>query len=37
MNMCSEQLKGEVEQLLKLSFSMFSQVLNSVSTHVHVQ
>ena len=31
--MCSERLKDEVEQLLKLSFSMFNQLLHSVSTH----
>ena len=30
--MCSEQLKDEVEQLLKLSFSMFNQLLHSLST-----
>ena len=29
--MCSEQLKDEVEQLLKLSFSMSDQLLHSVS------
>ena len=32
--MCSEWLKDEVEQLLKLSFSMFNQLLHSLSTHV---
>ena len=31
--MCSERLKHEVEQLLKLSFSMSDQLLHSVSTH----
>ena len=31
--MCSERLKDEVEQLLKLSFSMSDQLLHSVSTH----
>ena len=31
--MCSDQLKDEVEQLLKLSFSMSNQILHSVSTH----
>ena len=31
--MCLEQLKDEVEQLLKLSFSMSDQLLHSVSTH----
>ena len=31
--MCSERMKDEVEQLLKLSFSMSDQLLNSVSTH----
>ena len=30
--MCSEQLKDEMEQLLTLSFSMFNQLLHSVST-----
>ena len=30
--MCSERLKDEVEQL-KLSFSMFNQLLHSLSTH----
>ena len=32
--MCSEQLKDEVEQLLKLSFSMSNQLLHSVSTYI---
>ena len=31
--MCSERLKDEVEQLLKLSFSMSNKLLRSVSTH----
>ena len=31
--MCSERLKDEVEELLKLSFSMSNQLLHSVSTH----
>ena len=31
--MCAERLKDEVEQLLKLSFSMFTQLLHYVSTH----
>ena len=31
--MCSERLKDEVEQLLKLLFSMSDQLLYSVSTH----
>ena len=31
MNLC---VQSEVEQLLKLSFSMFNQLLHSVSTHV---
>ena len=35
--MCSERLKDEVEQLLKLSFSMFNQLLNSLSTHMRVR
>ena len=34
---CSEQLKDEVEQLLKLSFSMFNHLLHSLSTHMHVR
>ena len=34
--MCSERLKDEVEQLLKLSFSMFNQFFHSVSTHICV-
>ena len=33
--MCSERLKDEVEQLLKLPFSMFNQLLHSVSTYTH--
>ena len=33
MNLCSEWLKDEVEQLLNLSFSMSDQLLHSVSTH----
>ena len=33
--MCSERLKDEVEQLLKLSFSMSNQLLHSVSTHIN--
>ena len=33
--MCSERLKDEVEQLLKLSFSMSNQLLHSMSTHIH--
>ena len=32
--MCSERLKDEVEQLLKLSFSMSNQLLHSVSTTI---
>ena len=35
--MCSEWLKDEVEQLLKLSFSMSNQLLHSVSTFLVVQ
>ena len=35
--MCSERLKDEVEQLLKLSFSMFNQLLHSLSTHMRVR
>ena len=35
--MCSEQLKDEVEQLLKLSFSMFNKLLHSMSTHMRVR
>ena len=31
--MCSERLKDEVEQLLKLPFSMSDQLLHSVSSH----
>ena len=34
MNLCSERLKDEVEQLLKLLFSMFNQLLQSVSAHI---
>ena len=34
MNLCSERLKNEVEQLLTLSFSMFNQLLHFVSTHM---
>ena len=34
--MCSERLKDEVEQLLKLSFSMFNKLLHSMSTHMRV-
>ena len=35
--MCSERLKDEVEQLLKLSFSMSDQLLHSVSEFSVVQ
>ena len=35
--MCSEQLTDEVEQLLKLSFSLFNQLLHSMSTHMRVR
>ena len=35
--MCLEQLTDEVEQLLKLLFSLFNQLLHSVSTHMDVQ
>ena len=31
--MCSERLKDEVEQYLKLSFSMCNKFLHPVSTH----
>ena len=34
MNLCSELLKDEVEQLEKLSFLMSNQLLHSVSTHI---
>ena len=35
--MCYERLKDEVEQLLKLSFSMFNQLSHCMSTHMHVR
>ena len=33
--MCSVRLKDEMEQLLKLSFSMSDQLLYSVLTHIN--